>query len=85
MQIAAGNKDLVTGRVYMAWGEDLAMVVYDDTIFSEYLSTDYQPSMQDLVNRMENGFAHTSQWTTEIREKFGGRPFSREDWGLLTF
>jgi hypothetical protein len=83
--IAAGNKDLVVGRIYVAYGDDFATVVFDESIFAGYLSLEYQPSMEDVVNRFETSVQYTSQWTKTVREKFGGRPFSAEDWVLMNF
>lgn len=83
--IAAGNRDLVVGRLCVAYGDDLAMVVFDESIFAGYISPEYQPSMQDVVNRFETSVQYTSQWTKTVREKFGGRPFSAEDWVLMSF
>jgi hypothetical protein len=85
LHVAAANKDLVVGRVYMGYGDDLAMVVFDEAIFSDYLSNDYMPSMQDLVTRLETSLEYTAQWSKEIREKFGGRPFAAGDWMLMAF
>jgi hypothetical protein len=61
------------------------MVVFDEAIFSDYLSNDYMPSMQDLVTRLETSLEYTAQWSKEIREKFGGRPFAAGDWMLMAF
>ncbi len=85
LDIAAGNKDLVVGRLYMAYGDDVAMVVFDESIFAGYLSLEYQPSMTDVVNRFETSVQYTSQWTKTVREKFGGQAFSAEDWVLMSF
>jgi hypothetical protein len=83
--IAVGNKDLVVGRVYAAYGDDVAMVVFDESIFAKYLSVDDQSSMEDVVNRFETSVQYTAQWTKTVREKFGGQAFSAEDWVLMSF
>ena len=85
VEVAAGNKDLVVGRLYMAYGDDVAMVVFDEAIFADYLSPQYEPSMRDVVNRFETSLQYTSQWTKTILDKFGGQPFSAEDWVLMSF
>lgn len=85
LRVAAGNKDLVVGRLYMAYGDDVAMVVFDETIFGGYLSLQYQPSIEDIVNRLETSIQHTNEWAKRIREEFGGRIFTADDWHLLAF
>jgi hypothetical protein len=85
LAVAAGNKDLVAGRLYLAYGDDLAMVVFDESIFGAYISLDYQPSIQDVVNRFETSLDYTSQWTTKIIESFGGQQFGPDNWGLMAF
>jgi len=82
--LVRANKDLVVGRAYLAYGDDIAMVALDESIFGAYLSVQYQPSMQDVVNRLETSFQHTSEWSKAIRERFGGRPFTVDDWALMS-
>lgn len=84
LEVAAGNKDLVVGRLYMAYGDDVAMVVFDEAIFADYISVEYEPSMRDVVNRFETSIQYTSQWAKTIRDKFGGQSFSGEDWALMS-
>ena len=85
LHVAARNKDLVVGRVYLAYGDDIAMVVFDEAIFGAYLSLEYEPSVQDVVNRFETSVQYTAEWAKEIREKFGGQPFTVDDWHLMSF
>lgn len=84
LRVAAGNKDLVVGRLYMAYGDDVAMVAFDETVFGGYLSFQHEPSIQDAVNKLETSIQHTREWAKTIREEFGGRPFTVDDWHLLT-
>jgi hypothetical protein len=84
-RIAEGNKDLMVGRFYVAYGDDLAMVVFDEAISAANLSFEYQPSIQDLVDRFEVSLQYAAEWSQTIRQEFGGRPFSEEDWGLMSF
>jgi len=82
--VAAGNKQLVVGRVYLAYGDDIAMVVFDETVFGAYLSLQYEPSIKDVVNRFETSLQHTDEWAKTIREKFGGQPFTADDAYLMS-
>ncbi len=84
-RIAAGNKDLMVGRFYVAYGDDLAMVVFDEAISAANLSFDYPPSIEDLVDRFEMSLQYATEWSQTIRQEFGGRPFSSQDWGLMSF
>jgi hypothetical protein len=85
LQVAAGNKDLVVGRLYLAYGDDVTMVVFDETIFGGYLSLQYEPSIQDVVNRLETSIQYTNEWSAKIRDRFEGQPFTSDDSHLLTF
>lgn len=85
MHVAAGNKQLVVGRLYLASGEDIAMVVFDETIFGAYLSLQYEPSIKDVVNRFETSLQHTAEWAKTTQEKFGGQPFTADDAYLISF
>jgi len=85
LRVAAGNKDLVVGRLYIAYGDDMAMVAFDETVFGGYLSFEHEPSIQDAVNKLETSIQHTTEWAKTIRDEFGGQPLTAEDWHLLTF
>lgn len=85
LRVAAGNKDLVVGRLYMAYGDDAAMVIFDETVFGGYLSFQYEPSIEDVVNKLETSIQYTKEWAQTIRSEFGGRQFTADDWRLLTF
>lgn len=85
LRVAAGNKDLVVGRLYMAYGDDVAMVVFDESIFGGYLSFQHEPSIEDVVNKLETSIQYTEEWAKTIRGEFGGRQFTADDWHLLTF
>jgi hypothetical protein len=82
--VALNNKDLMAGRVYLALGDEIAMAVYDDAIFGASLSLDYDPSIQDVVNRFDGGLKYTSEWSQAILSKFGGQPFRGDDWYLMS-
>jgi hypothetical protein len=83
--VACANKQLVTGRAYLAYGEHVALVVVDETVFASSLSWDFQPSIQDLVNRLETSMTHARAMRKDLLGQFGGRPFAREDWIHLAF
>lgn len=83
--VAAGNKDLMVGRIYAAFGDELALVAFDDAIMAGDIDVERTSSLQDLVNRFENGMRYTAQWSKDVLEKFGGTPMTAEDWALLTF
>jgi len=85
LRVAAANKDLVVGRLYMAYGDDLAMVVFDESVFGGYLSFQHEPSIEDVVNKLETSVQYTSEWAKKIRDEFGGRPFTSDDLHLLSF
>jgi hypothetical protein len=83
--VAAANKNLVVGRLYMAYGDEIAMVVFDEAIVGEYLSMEYEPSIKDAINRFETSLQYTAQWAKTIQEKFGGSRFTSDDWHLMDF
>lgn len=85
LEVAAGNKDLMVGRMYVAYGDDIAMVVFDEAISAAYLSFDHEASIQDLVTRFETSLEYTADWSTKIRQKFGGQTFTADDWPLMAF
>jgi hypothetical protein len=85
LRVAAGNKELVVGRLCMAYGDDIAMVIFDETVFGAYLSMEYEPSIQDVVNKLETSVEYTKDWTKKVRLEFGGQGFTPDDWHLLTF
>jgi len=60
------------------------LVAFDESIFGAYLSLDHQPSMQDVVNRLETSLQYTSEWSKAVLEKFGGQPFTVDDWALIS-
>lgn len=55
----------------------------DETVFASSLSLDFQPSMQDLVNRLETSMTHAREMRQDLLGQFGGRPFAGEDWIYL--
>lgn len=85
LHVATANKELMVGRLYMAYGDDIAMVAFDEAIVGAYLSLEYQPSVEDVVTRFETSVQYTSQWAKSILEKFGGQPFTADDWHLMIF
>jgi hypothetical protein len=85
LRVASGNRELMSGRIYMGYGDDIAMVAFDEAIMAGYLSLDFEPSIQDLVNRFEAAINYTREWSRTVLEDFGGRPFGEDDWQLLAF
>ena len=83
--VAAANKKLDVGRAYMAYGEDLAFVVMDETVFAASLSWDFEPSISDLLSRYQTSWTQARNMATEIFERFGGRPFAPDEWMHLAF
>lgn len=81
--IASRNRVLEVGRVYMDHSEDAAMVVFDETIFAAPISPEHRPSMQDAWDRVNTSVLQTVEWSRDIRERFGGHPFTGEDWVLM--
>ena len=82
--IAAGNSDLMVGRLYMTSGAEAAMVVFDETILTVDVDPERQSSMQEVVNRVEASVAYTRQWSETLRERYGGRRFNAGDLMMLT-
>ena len=82
--VAAANKELMVGRLYMGYGEGIALVAFDEAISADYLSLQYEPSIEDAVTRFEMSVQYTSEWAKTIREKYGGRQFSPDDWYLMS-
>jgi hypothetical protein len=83
LHVAAANKDLIVGRAYLAYGDELAMVVLDETIFAPPIDLAYDPSIQDLVDRVETSMTHARQLREDVLGRFGGQPFADDDWMLL--
>ena len=75
----------MVGRTYLAYGDDVAMVIFDEAIMGSYLSMQYEPSVEDVVTRFETSIQYTSQWAKTIFETFGGQPFTADDWHLMVF
>ena len=84
LEVAHANKDLVVGRLYLAYGDEIAMVAFDEAIFGAYLSHQYEPSIVDVVNRFETSVQYTAKWSKKILEKFGGQAFTADDWHLMS-
>jgi hypothetical protein len=85
LRIASGNRELMSGRIYLGYADDIAMAAFDEAIMAAPLSMDFEPSIQDLVNRFEAAINCTREWSRTVLEEFGGRPFGRDDWQLLAF
>ena len=71
----------MTGRLYMGVNETWAQVVYDECIFAPFHDLNDPLSMNHLRVRFELALEYTAQWSTQIRERFGGVPFSATDYG----
>jgi hypothetical protein len=78
---AEANKDLMTGRIYLTGGETHRGVVYDESIFAPFIDPADALSMNHLRVRMEVALEYTEQWSTKLRERFGGFPFSATERG----
>jgi hypothetical protein len=83
--VAAQNKDLMVGRVYLAYGDEFAMVAFDEAIMTGDLDVERQSSAQGFVDRFETSLRYTRQWTETILERFGGRRFAADDLMLISF
>jgi len=83
--VAAGNKKLDVGRAYLDYGEDLALVVMDETVFAASLSWEFEPSLSDLLSRWQTSMSQARNMAAEIFEQFGGRPFTSDEWMHLAF
>jgi hypothetical protein len=81
--VACANKDLQAGRAYMRYGEHLALVAVDETVTTAPLSRQSHESVQDLVSRLDLSLDHARTLQYWILERYGGRPFSGDDWALL--
>jgi hypothetical protein len=78
--VACANKKLMVGRAYLGYGDTYAMVVLDETVLGPSIRLDFQPSMQDLVDRFETTLTHAREFNAEIVQQFGGRGFQGEEW-----
>ena len=85
LNVAAANKTLMVGRLYLAYGPELAMVAFDESIVAASLSPDFEPSMEDLVTRFDASLQYTRDWANRTIAEFGGRRFGADDWGLMAF
>lgn len=83
--VAAQNKDLMVGRAYLAYGDEFAMVAFDEAIMTGDLDVDRQSSAQGFVDRFETSLNYTRQWTETILERFGGRRFAADNLMLMSF
>lgn len=81
--VACANKDLVAGRAYLRYGEQHAFVGIDDSIAAEAISRAHQPTMQEVVTRLDFALEHARDLQWWILERFGGRPFAGDEWYLL--
>jgi hypothetical protein len=81
--VACANKDLVAGRAYLRYGDQHAFVGIDESISVEAISRAHQPSMQEVVTRLDVALEHARDLQWWISEKFGGRPFAGDEWYLL--
>jgi hypothetical protein len=79
--VAEANKDLMTGRIYLTGSDTHSSVVYDETIFAPFVEASDALSMAHLRVRMELALDYTAQWSTTLRERFGGLPFSATERG----
>jgi hypothetical protein len=59
------------------------MVVVDETVGASALSWQFPPGIHELSTRIESTRARALDMRAEIRERFGGRPFSGDDWMYL--
>jgi hypothetical protein len=82
--VAANNKHLMVGRAYVGYGNDVALVAFDESIDGSYLSLDNDASIQDAVTRFEMSLRYTAAWTQEIVDTFGGRRFTADDIYLVS-
>ncbi len=77
--VACANQQLEVGRAYMGYGERFAMVVVDETVFASSLSWEFEPSIHDLITRLEGSITHAGDLGVDILKRFGGRRFTRDD------
>ncbi|MDQ6804046.1 MAG: hypothetical protein M3065_03555 [Actinomycetota bacterium] len=81
--VACANKDLQAGRAYMRYGDQVALVAVDESISTAPLSQQSPESMQDVVTRLDFTLDHARTLQYWILQRYGGRPFSGDDWALL--
>jgi hypothetical protein len=82
--VACANKDLQAGRAYMRYGEEHALVVVDESVSAAPISRQWAASVQEVLTRLDLCLEHARDLQHWILERFGGRPFTGDDWGLLT-
>lgn len=75
------NKYLLFGRMFLIGNDDSGRgcVLMQEIFLCNSLSDEYAPSIQNLVDVMAALGGQSSQLAPQIREQFGGRPFTAED------
>ncbi len=47
------------------------------------IDIDRQTCAQELVDRFDTSLQYTRQWSETVLGRFGGQPFTGDDWGHL--
>ena len=76
--VACENKQIIAGRAYMGYGDELALLVLEEIVWGRALSWDFEPSMTDMVTRFDYVVRQAGKIQSTVLERFGGRPF-RDD------
>jgi hypothetical protein len=79
LYVAAHNKQVMAGRVYLAYGEQYALVVLEEITRGRTLSWEFRPSMEDFLGRFDYVLRHAAEMRNEILARFGGRPFNGDE------
>lgn len=67
-------------------GDELGWVLQlDETILAAPVSFEHRATLDDLRTRLDTSTGYGQRWTVDVLQRFGGRRFGREDWGLMSF
>lgn len=77
--VACENKQIMAGRAYMGYGDEFALIVLEEIVWGRALSWDFEPSLEDMLNRFRYVIRQASKMQSAVFERFGGRPFREEE------
>lgn len=84
-------KQIVLGRLFVTGdlpfmiesGTGLCAVMMQEIVFAEGLSFEFAPSLQTLINTVARLGGQSSNFASDILQRFGGRRFTEDDAPIL--
>ena len=74
------------GRVYVAYGDAVAMVGFDEAIFTLHVDLRDEAGVLRLIDRLELSQRFTAESSRRSASRFvGGQPFAAADWYVMSF